>query len=113
MENYNKNINKDCINNECYRKIIYTGKLQIILQSLNPGETVELEKHIGIDQFIRCEYGKGVVIINGNSYLLKNDDAIVIPAGSEHFIYNSSRKKKFKFCTIYSKPEHSEDQNLC
>ncbi len=113
MEIYHKNLNNETLNNNCYRKIVYTGKMQIILQSLKPEDTVDLEKHKNIDQFIRCEHGKGIVKINNIDYKLKSDDAIVVPAGFEHSISNYSKTKTFKFYTIYSKPEHTEDENLC
>ncbi len=40
--------------NENYRTTIWTGeKLQVTLMSIQPGDDIGLEVHMGIDQFLR------------------------------------------------------------
>ena len=41
--------------------------------SLNPSEDIPKETHKKISQFIRIESGRGVAIINGKKYILKDD----------------------------------------
>lgn len=99
------NIEKVTIKNDYYRKVIYTGKMQLVLMHLEPGEFIPEETHEDVDQFIRVEAGKAMIIIDNIEYILKKDDSIIIPAGSKHYVANNS-KVVLKLYTIYSKPEH-------
>ena len=47
-------------------------------------------------------------ILNGEEHALEDGSAIVIPAGTEHNIINSSRTEALKLYTIYSPPEHPD-----
>ena len=62
--------------------------------------------HGNVDQFIRVEAGAGKAILNGEEHNLEDGSAVVIPAGTQHNIVNSSRSKPLKLYTIYSPPEH-------
>lgn len=113
MEPLHIDIKEDTLNNKCYRKIVYTDPtMQIILQTLKPGEDVDFEKH-PVTQFLRCEEGNGEVIIGNYVYTFRDDIAITIPLGERHKIINSSVKYDLKFYTIYSKPVHSKDEDKC
>jgi mannose-6-phosphate isomerase-like protein (cupin superfamily) len=102
------NLEEDTINNNNYRKILYTEKnLQLVLMSLKPGEEIGVETHSNIDQFFRIDAGNGKCIINDNEYNLKNGDCIIVPAGSKHNIINNG-KKELKLYTIYSPPHHKD-----
>jgi mannose-6-phosphate isomerase-like protein (cupin superfamily) len=48
------------------------------------------------------------VIIDGNEYEVKDGFAIVVPAGAEHNIINTSDSLGLKLYTIYS-PAHHKD----
>ena len=107
------NIKDDTLDNKCYRKIIYTDpKMQIILQTLKPGDEVETEVH-EVTQFLRCESGFGEVTIDDIIYDFFDDIAITVPYGKRHQIINTSAKHDLKFYTIYSKPVHSSNENKC
>lgn len=99
-------IEQETVENTHFRKVLYTGEhLQLVLMSLEPGEDIGMEVHGDIDQFIRIEAGSGIAYINNIETPIKEDDAIVIPAGSEHNIRNTS-DLAMKLYTIYGKPEH-------
>ena len=66
-----------------------------------------MEKHQGTDQFIRIEAGEGKVILDGEENQVKDDFAIVIPAGTYHNIINTSPDKSLKLYTVYAPPEHA------
>jgi len=105
---YITNIEKITLDNTHFRKVLYTGEhLQLVLMSLNPGEDIGKEIHPDIDQFIRIESGKGVAFINGIETTIKDDDAVVIPAGAEHNITNTG-DSEMKIYTIYGSPEHKD-----
>ena len=69
--------------NTNFRHVLYTGKhLQLVLMALKPGEEIGEEVHADHDQFFRIEKGKGEVWIDGKRTKVRNDDAIIVPAGA-------------------------------
>ena len=76
--------------------------------SLKPLEEIGLEIHEDNDQFFRFEAGQGKCIIDDNEYELSDGVAVVVPAGAEHNIINTSNTEDLKLYTIYS-PAHHED----
>jgi mannose-6-phosphate isomerase-like protein (cupin superfamily) len=96
------------VSNTKFRKVIYTAKqLQLVLMSLKPGEEIGEEVHQNNDQFFRFEGGRGKVVINGKETSIKEDDAVLIPAGASHNIINTG-KKPLQFYTLYAPPEHKD-----
>ena len=103
------NIEKDTLENENFRKVLYTGKhSQLVLMSLKPNEEIGMEVHSDNDQFFRIEKGQGKVIIDGNEYNIEDGFAIVVPAGAQHNVVNTSATEKLSLYTIYS-PAHHKD----
>jgi len=99
-------IEKDTIDNNNFRKVLYTGQYsQLVLMSLKPKEDIGEEIH-DVDQFFRIESGKGLVVINDKETLIKNGSAIVVPAGAQHNVINRSDKDDLKLYSIYSPPHH-------
>lgn len=89
-----------------FRRVLYTGKnLQLVLMALKPGEEIGEEVHQDRDQFFRIEEGKGEVVIDGVKSKIKDDDAIIVPAGARHNVINSGNEPLL-FYTIYGPPEH-------
>ncbi len=110
MEGFFSNIEKDTLENENFRKVLYTSKhSQLVLMSLKPGEEIGMEVHTDNDQFFRIEKGKGKCIIDGNEYSISDGSAIVVPAGAQHNVVNVSETEALKLYTIYS-PAHHKDQ---
>lgn len=67
-----------------------------------------MEVHEENDQFFRFEKGEGKCIIDGNESELRDGMAVVVPAGAEHNIINTSATSDLKLYTIYS-PAHHQD----
>ncbi len=65
-----------------------------------------MEVHPDNDQFFRFEQGQGLVIIDGNEYKVKDGSAIVVPAGAQHNVVNTSSTDELKLYTIYSPAHH-------
>lgn len=109
MKGFHSNIEQDSIENSNFRKVLYTGKhSQLVLMSLKPGEDIGVEVHNENDQFFRIEQGQGKCVIDGNEYELADGSAIVVPAGAEHNVINTSSTDDLKLYTIYS-PSHHKD----
>ncbi|MBM3228675.1 cupin domain-containing protein [Candidatus Pacearchaeota archaeon] len=108
MNFYFSNIEKETLKNKNYRKVLFTGaKMQLVVMNLKPGEDIPSEVHKTIDQFIRIEEGEALVRINEKEISLKDDDIVIIPAGNQHYVKNTSSDRNLKFYTIYSPPEHA------
>ena len=108
MKGYISNIEKETVENNNFRKVIYTGKnSQLVLMSLDPGQDIGEEVH-NVDQFIRIEKGSGKAILDGVTYDVADDFAIVVPAGATHNVINNL-DGQMKLYTIYSPPEHLKD----
>lgn len=109
MKGFNTNIEKETLENNDYRRVLYTGKhSQLVLMSLKPLEEIGMEVHPDNDQFLRFEKGEGKCVIDGNEYALKDGSVIIVPAGAWHNIINTSSSSELKLYTIYS-PAHHKD----
>lgn len=109
MTGYITNIEKETLENDNFRKVLYTGpKSQLVVMALLPGEEIGMEVHDTHDQFIRLEEGQAKAILNEEEFVLEDDFAVIIPAGTEHNIINISEDKILKLYTIYSPAEHPD-----
>ena len=108
MKGFKGNIEQLTIENDNFRKVLYTGQqLQLVLMSLEVGEDIGLETHLNNDQFFRFESGQGKCIIDDNEYNVVEGDAIVVPAGAKHNVINTGNTP-FKMYTIYGPPNHQD-----
>lgn len=103
------NIEKLTLENSNFRKVIATnGYSQLVLMSLLPMEDIGMETHPNVDQFFRVEKGVGKAVLNGTEYEFSDGFAIVVPAGTEHNIINTSETDELKLYTIYSPANHPD-----
>ena len=106
------NINEVTKQNNNFRTALWTGNhLQVTLMSINVGESIGLEMHPNVDQFIRIEQGYGLVQMGNNKNNLNferkvyDDFAIIIPAGKWHNLTNIGNVP-IKLYSIYAPPNH-------
>ena len=105
---YVTNIEKNSLDNGNFRKVLYTAKnSQLVVMSLKPKEEIGMETH-QFDQFIRVEKGSGKTVLNGKEQEIADGFAVVIPAGTEHNIINTSETDEMKLYTVYSPPNHKD-----
>lgn len=105
---YVVNIEVETENNNNFRRVLYTAKnSQLVLMSLRSKEEIGSEVH-QLDQFIRVEKGRGKSVLNGKEYDISDGFAVVVPAGTEHNIINTSETESMKLYTVYSPPNHRD-----
>jgi mannose-6-phosphate isomerase-like protein (cupin superfamily) len=107
---YFGNIEELTLQNTYFRQVLFTGShAQLVVMSLKPGEEIGNEKHDTVDQFFRIEQGEAKYVINNSEkHVVKNGDAVIIPAGTWHNVINTSQTEELKLYTIYSPPNHPD-----
>jgi len=105
------NIEAATLENTNYRTTLWTGvNLQVTLMAIQPGHDIGLEVHDTHDQFLRIEQGQATVSMGPSQTELKvwqasNDDAVIVPAGTWHNLFNSG-DVPLKVYSIYGPPQH-------
>ncbi|WP_231784163.1 cupin domain-containing protein [Lentibacillus sp. JNUCC-1] len=109
---YVVNIHSATEANQAFRRTLWTGKhLQVTVMCINPGDSVGLEVHHELDQFLRVESGSGLVRMGDSRDQLTFErrvqagDAILVPAGAWHDLINTGRVP-LKLYSIYAPPAH-------
>ncbi len=109
MIGYTTDIERDTLANQDYRRVLYTGRnTQLVLMTLQPREEIGVETHEEHDQFIRIESGTGLAVLNGEEHPLSDGVAVVIPAGVEQNVINTSSDQPLRLYTLYSPPGHPD-----
>ena len=109
MAGYSVDIEKETLENGDFRRVLHTAPhSQLVVMTLQPGEEIGQERHEGIDQFIRVEAGEGEAILDGERHPLSDGAAVVVPAGAEHNVVNTSATEPMRLYTIYTPPEHPD-----
>ncbi len=107
MKGYLANIEKLALENEYFRRVLYTDpRIQLVVMSLQPGEDIGEEVH-ELDQFIRVERGEGTSVLDGEAHALNDGSAVVIPKGVRHNIINTG-SNAMKLYTLYAPPNHRD-----
>src|ERR671916_2711197 len=105
---YCDNIERATVENEDFRRVLYTGQnLQLVLMTLPPGCDIGEEVHEDRDQFFRIEEGEGEIRIDGKANRVADDFAVIVPAGARHNVINTG-SAPLRLYTIYGPPEHRD-----
>ncbi len=109
MNGFKSNIEKDTVENDDFRKVLYTSHhLQLVLMSLKKGEEIGEEVHEDNDQFFRFESGSGKCTIDEHEYDVKDGDVLIVPAGARHNVINVDSSTELKMYTVYAPPHHKD-----
>ena len=110
MTGFVGSIEKQTLNNNYFRQVLFTGKhAQLVVMCLKPGEEIGDEVHANVDQFFRIEQGEAEFVFDKiDEKLMRDGDAIVVPAGTRHNVINKSKTSPLKMYTIYSPPNHPD-----
>lgn len=102
------NIERLTVENNDFRRVLYTGRnLQLVLMTLQPGEEIGEEVHHDRDQFFRIEQGQGEIVIDGKATPVQAESAIIVPAGARHNLINTGAAP-IRLYTVYGPPEHRD-----
>ncbi|MCC6242525.1 MAG: cupin domain-containing protein [Gemmatimonadaceae bacterium] len=108
MKGYIDDIETLTAANNDFRRVLYTAAhSQLVLMALLPNEDIGVEVH-KLDQFFRIEHGHGEAELEGVRTPIRPGSAIVIPAGTQHNIINTSSTDAMKLYTVYSPPNHRD-----
>jgi len=108
MKGFVTNIEQVTLENEDFRRVIYTAKnCQLVLMCLPANTDIGEEVH-DVDQFLRIEKGEGQSILDGVERDLTDGSAVVVPAGVRHNIINTSTSETLKLYTLYAPPHHRD-----
>ena len=105
-------IERETIDNETFRTVVWTGDhSQLTVMSIPAGEDIGKEVHPDHDQFLRIEQGSARVELgpSENEVELAQDVgadwAVVVPAGVWHNLINTG-DDDLRLYSIYSPAEH-------
>ena len=106
------NLEKYVLSNGNYRAALWTGKyLQLTLMNIKVQGEIGLEIHHDTDQFLKIEYGYGLVKMgkckNKLDYVkrVQSGYAVFVPAGIWHNLINIG-STPLKLYSIYAPPHH-------
>lgn len=109
MRGFNAHIKEQTLENDNFRQVLYTTKKsQLMLMCLEPSEEIEMKAYPENDQFFSFEKGEGSFIVDGYVYAVQGGSAIIVPAGAEHNVINTSPTEKLKFYNICSPPRQKD-----
>lgn len=107
MQGFIANIEQLALENEYFRKVLYTDhNVQLVVMALRPGEDIGEEVH-QLDQFIRVEKGEGKAVLDGVESPIADGSAVIIPTGTKHNIINTGGEP-MKLYTLYAPPNHKD-----
>lgn len=82
-----------------------TDKSQIGVMTIKPGQDSGPEEIHSGDQIVYVIDGEAQVRLNGEEGKVISGQALIIPAGAQHHIYNCGQNQLF-FLTIYAPPSY-------
>lgn len=108
MNGYVGNVERETLENDDFRRVLYTAKhIQLVVMAIPAGGEIGEETH-DLDQFIRVEEGTGVAVLDGKEHELSDGTAVLVPAGTRHNIRNAASDETLRLYTLYAPPEHRD-----
>lgn len=105
---FDGDIRKMAINNQHFRRVIYTGPYaQLVVMSIPSGEDIGEKILLNTDQVLVIVEGEGRAILNGQEQLAQEHSVIFVTAGTRHNIRNTGRKA-LKTVTVYAPSEYAD-----
>ncbi len=106
------NLKSATMQNTNFRTSLWTGQnMQITLMSIPVGGDIGTEVHNELDQLIRVERGRALIVFERTQnsperrQVIGENYVFVIPAGTRHNIINAGRVP-LKLSSVYAPPKH-------
>lgn len=104
------NIKRMAKDNKAFRHVIDTGKnAQMVLISLRKGEDLGDEIHPTTDELYYVVEGEGEIRIDGKAYPFGEHNAMLVPAGTKHDVFNTG-KDDLKLFAMFTSPLYKPDE---
>lgn len=109
MTSYVGSIETQTRKNTYFRQVLFTAAhTQLVVMCLKPGEEIGQEVHPHVDQFFRVEQGEATFVFEKEEHLVRDGDAVVVAAGTQHNVLNRSKTTPLQLYTLYSPPNHPD-----
>ena len=103
---FQTNIIQATLNNQDYRRVIFTGSnSQLVVMSIPPGGEVGQETHKYAEQVLYFQAGTGEAILDGKKTSVGPGDVVVVTPGTQHNFVNTGTVP-LKITTTYAPPNH-------
>jgi mannose-6-phosphate isomerase-like protein (cupin superfamily) len=90
---------------EFFKILGTTEKSQVITMELKPGEDSGPEDIHKADQVAYVVEGRMRAVVDGKEGFIEKGEAVIIPAGKQHHLYNAGDSNLFVL-NFYSSPEY-------
>lgn len=95
--------------NDAFRRVVFTSEMsQIAVMSIPVEGEVGTETHDAVEQTFMLVAGEALALVGGQELLLQTGEVLVVPAQTEHNIFNIG-KTALKLVTTYIPPQHPPD----
>jgi mannose-6-phosphate isomerase-like protein (cupin superfamily) len=106
MNPYHIQIVEETLNNNEFRKVLFTGeKSQVVVMSIAPHSEVGEELHEHVEQTLCFVEGNGIAVLNHVEYEVASGDLVVVPPNTRHNFINTT-DLPLKLYTIYAPANH-------
>ncbi len=103
---YHTNIVKETLENESFRRVLFTGKnSQLVVMSIPPSGEVGEETHKYTEQTLFFLSGTGEGMLDDKEFSIGPGDVVVVVPGTRHNFRNTGTQA-LKIYTVYAPPNH-------
>lgn len=108
MKPYQVQIVEETLNNDEFRRVLFTGKKsQVVVMSIAPHSEIGEETHSHTEQTFCFVEGSGIAVLNHVEYEISGGDLIVVPANTKYNFINTN-DIPLKLYTITTPAKHIE-----
>jgi mannose-6-phosphate isomerase-like protein (cupin superfamily) len=105
---YKTNIIIETIQNESFRKVLFTGdKSQLVVMDIPIGGEIGSEAHLHVEQTLFFLSGACTATVGDDEYVCTAGDVVVVTPGTKHNFTNNGIEP-VKLYTVYSPANHIE-----
>lgn len=108
LEPFHGDLDDLAAEHEDFRRVLYTGQVQLVMMTLRPGEDIGEETH-EVDQCFFVLDGRGEALLDGQTTRLDDDEVLCVPGGTRHNLRNTEEDESLQLVTVYGPPQHAPE----